>query len=857
MEPEKKELEFVLLDLDYLRIGSSTDKRPLLRLFGQLTDRKNIIVQISDFFPYFYTSATETDLLRLKDSFFHEWVIKTETTTKSVYHGGKAFSLTKVTGKRPWEVPKLRKIISKHKYEVYEADIPFVKRYLLSSKIRGLRRVKVRGTIQKTEDITIIDAFYKDVIPVDEESQDDWRPIVLSFDIEVDHEEETVQQLLSETRKRITAISITWGQFDKKFETRPLILKEDSDKAEKSLILNFLKSIDKLNPAVLVTFNGNFFDFPYLLKRMEKLGISPVQFSVTKENPAYYHENIRAYRCLGRLVVDLMPKTWRVHVLGRKDLGSVAEHLLGVGKVKYDVPLGVLWRQGLEKKSKFDLFRSYVAKDSELTYRLYWALGVSEWLEVIRLTGYHPPDGVTATERMCGEFELMRECVQADVLIPSHPDVGEEKRRRKERRENPHEAGLVLDPEESIVEGVIITDFKSLYPSIVIAYNIGGETLQTDKTDPFEMFTPDPETCLARMLRKALDARWAVLEKISDSSDELEKDLLMKRQRAYKLLANSLIGAFVFIRSRFFSLKVGGAITAIGRWHLDQIKEWVNEYTTTSAKVIYGDTDSAFIQLLDPTPIINLYESNDNNHEKLRKNALKTAFQLIKHINDQLRSPMQLELEDIAYRIAFVPGRKKAYSYVSASTSNLHIRGFEAVRSDWSKMAQDIQRDVLNAILREKNTEEGQKKAEIIVLETAVNLLKAPIYEIKDFIIIKSSIKQPSEYKSPTPAVGAFIHFCKMKKQKAEKTWKDYDRFPYVITPGNGPLYKRARHPDYAEKIDRTHYVDEILRAATRFGIKLTLNDVKRYGGFGLGKYLQKTSSGWEWRLDKFQNDSN
>ncbi len=837
MEPEKRELEFVLLDLDYLRVGSINDKRPLLRLFGQLTDRRNIIVRISDFFPYFYTSATELDLSKIKDPFFHDWVINTEITSKRVYHGGKPLNLTKIIGKRPWEVPELRRILSKHNYDVFEADIPFVKRYLLGTKIRGLRKVKVRGIIRQAAPIVIVDALYMDITPVDEETEVEWRPSVLSFDIEVDHEEESVQQLLDEAGKRITAISITWGQSDKKYETRPLILEEDSDRAEKNLILDFFRSIEELNPAVLVTFNGNFFDFPYMLKRMKKLGISPTLFSVTKEDSAYLHKQIRAYRCLGRLVVDLMPKTWRIHIIGKKDLGSVAEYLLGVGKVAYDVPLGVLWRKGLKSTSRFELFRSYVARDSELTYRLYWSLGVSEWLEVIRLTGFHPPDGVTATERVCGEFELMRECIHADVLIPPHPDADVEKSRRKERRDNPHEAGLVLDPDVSIVEGVIITDFRSLYPSIVIAYNIGGETLNFKEKDPFKMFEPKPETCLARMLRKALDARWAVLAKIRASSDELEKELLMKRQRAYKLLANSLIGAFVFIRSRFFSLKVGGAITAMGRSFLEQIQEWIAAYSSIPSKVVYGDTDSAFIQLLDPKPIAYLFESKE---ETSFNNVMDISTQIIDYVNSKLRPPMELELEDIAYRIAFVPGRKKAYSYVSASTSELHIRGFEAVRSDWSKMAQDIQRDVLNTILREKVMEEGQNKAERIVLEKGVNLLKAPAKEVKDFITIKSSIKQPSKYKSPTPAVGAFLHYSEMIGQDPEVTWEEYDRFPYVIIPGNGPLYTRARHPDYAGKIDRVHYVNELLRAAARFGVSLTIHDVRRHGKLGLWKYLKE-----------------
>ncbi|MFX1512460.1 MAG: hypothetical protein ACFFCQ_07735 [Promethearchaeota archaeon] len=43
------------------------------------------------------------------------------------------------------------------------------------------------------------------------------------------------------------------------------------------------------------------------------------------------------------------------------------------------------------------------------------------------------------------------------------------------------------------------------------------------------------------------------------------------------------------------------------------------------------------------------------------------------------------------------------------------------------------------------------------------------------------------------------------------------------------------RHPDFVERIDRVHYVNELLRAAARFGVNLSIHDVRQYGDLGFG----------------------
>ncbi|MHA2232280.1 MAG: hypothetical protein ACXAB4_07300, partial [Candidatus Hodarchaeales archaeon] len=101
--------------------------------------------------------------------------------------------------------------------------------------------------------------------------------------------------------------------------------------------------------------------------------------------------------------------------------------------------------------------------------------------------------------------------------------------------------------------------------------------------------------------------------------------------------------------------------------------------------------------------------------------------------------------------------------------------------------------------------------------------------------------KAPHDYKSPTPGVGAFLHYCKLKKLDPGSSWKEFDRFPWVVVPGLSALWERARHPRLARDIDRLHYIRETLAVAARFGVLISLDEIARKHKHGpLDRYLEK-----------------
>ena len=136
---------------------------------------------------------------------------------------------------------------------------------------------------------------------------------------------------------------------------------------------------------------------------------------------------------------------------------------------------------------------------------------------------------------------------------------------------------------------------------------------------------------------------------------------------------------------------------------------------------------------------------------------------------------------------------------------------------DWTEFAKRVQLKVIDILLRSSDTA-AMENAKQFVLEECRTLLNAPIEEIKDYLIQYAPIsRSPEKYKSITPAVGAFLHYCEVNNLDPKKEWKNISKFPYIILKCEGPQYKRARHPNLmnSTEIDREQYIKEVLGAVS------------------------------------------
>lgn len=846
-------IRFVLLDADYEMNVQEGVNRPLIRLWGRF-DGKRFEARVSNFLPYFYA---ETEVEEIRKIFTKEkdliknWLIETISSEKRLFFGGTSRKVTKLIGNAPYLVPELRKLLQKAGIVVHETDIPFTRRFMIDQKLRALHPIEVTGSILEDEsDTVIIEASYEQVSVLSEDFEE-YQPIVLAFDIEVDEHGETIHELLSDKKRRITAISMVWGTLESDNpNSKVLILENATDNAERELLDNFLKFVNQyVKPDVLISFNGTFFDIPYLTARMSKYGESLGKLAIfngLQNNIIKTQVPVDSYRLKGRAVVDLMPRTWGIHhVSGKKNLDTIAEKVLGEKKVQLEKSLGKLWRDGIKgNQTDAKLFYDYSLQDSVLTFRLGAELGVLDDIELCRLSGYPLPEGIISTSRNIGELELMRILHSQDILIPSKPSKREIKKRQELKEKYPHLGGWVIDPIVNEATFVAIMDFRSLYPNIVRQHNISGETLIPNSEDisPEQRFKETPRGALAELMDRVLDQRYQTLELIDklkkQESSQKRINFLEKKQNSLKLMANSLLGASNYPRGRFYHYLLSNSITGIARSLLsEKLKIWTRDFSRKYPYDVflrYGDTDSIFVEFkLELNPLN--FQLSTAKEARIRETdrLLKAVNEYRGFLSKKLPEYLELKLEDIALRIILKKGRKKAYAYLSLLNYDVVIKGFEAIRSDWSPLAKKTQKKLLKTLLTDF-TEDRERKARVAVINACQFILRrSNLQLIKDLSIRGPLRRSPVEYRSKTPAVGAFLHYCKTNNISPELEWKKWDGFPYVIAKGtsNQPQYQRAFHPDVfrrsEKEIDRMHYVREILGASNRFGIQISENEAQ------------------------------
>ncbi|MFX0184321.1 MAG: DNA polymerase domain-containing protein [Candidatus Hodarchaeota archaeon] len=846
-------IRFVLLDADYEMNIQEGVNWPLIRLWGRI-DGKRVEARVSNFLPYFYAEADGEEIRKIlakEKDVIKNWLINTINYEKHLFFGGTTRKVTKLIGNAPYLVPELRRLLQQARIVVHETDIPFTRRFMIDQKLRTLHPIKVTGRVLEEEsDSIIIEASYDQVSALSEDFEE-YQPIVLAFDIEVDEHGETIHELLSDKKRRITAISLVWGTLESDNpDSRVLILENETDKAERELLNNFLKLVNQnVKPDVLISFNGTFFDIPYLTARMSKYGKSLGNLAIfngLQDDIIKSQVPVDSYRLKGRAVVDLMPRTWGIHhISGKKNLDTIAEKVLGEKKIQLEKSLGKLWRDGIKgNQTDAKLFYNYSLQDAILTFRLGAELGVLDNIELCRLSGYPLPEGIISTSRNIGELELMRILHSQDILIPSKPSKREIKKREELKEKYPHLGGWVIDPSVNEATFVAIMDFRSLYPNIVRQHNISGETLIPNSEDisPEHRFKGTPRGALAKLMDRVLNQRYQTLELIDElknqESSQKRIKLLEKKQNSLKLMANSLLGASNYPRGRFYHYLLSNSITGIARSLLsEKLKIWTRDFSKKyhyDVFLRYGDTDSIFVEFkLDLNPF-------DFQLSTLKDVRIRETNRLLKAVNEyrgflskKLPEYLELKLEDIALRIILKKGRKKAYAYLSLLNYDVVIKGFEAIRSDWSPLAKKTQKKLLKTLLADF-TEDRERKARIVVVNACQFILRrSNIRLIQDLSIRGPLRRSPIEYRSKTPAVGAFLHFCRANNISPELEWKKWDGFPYVIAkgPSNQPQYQRAFHPDVfrrsEKEIDRMHYVREILGASNRFGIQISENEAQ------------------------------
>ncbi|MBS7632519.1 DNA polymerase II, partial [Candidatus Bathyarchaeota archaeon] len=383
-------------------------------------------------------------------------------------------------------------------------------------------------------------------------------------------------------------------------------------------------------------------------------------------------------------------------------------------------------------------------------------------------------------------------------MIKQTRNTGELIPRRVEQPYRPYTGAIVLKPEAGIHGDVAVLDFKSMYPTIMIKYNLSPDTYVLEKEPvPAEEVYETPEVKHrfrkepAGFYKNALLYLIAVRDDIRSEMGKVpvgsgEYRVLDARQKAVKVIANASYGYAGWIGARWYVKPVAEAATAWGRYIIANTIEIARK---TGLKVIYGDTDSIFV-----------------------KNEPQKICWIMAEIAQKLG--LEIKLDKVYTRVFFTEAKKRYAGLLPEG--QLEIVGLEVIRGDWATIARNVQEKVLETVLKDNSPEKAVK-----IVQLFIRKLRQKQCPYRDLVIWKTLTKPAEEYAVKTSHVEA----AKMLR-KAGWELTVGDKVGYVVVTGSGRLYERVKPHVFAsyDEVDVEYYVNrQVVPAAVRilesFGI--------------------------------------
>src|SRR5437667_6865053 len=406
------------------------------------------------------------------------------------------------------------------------------------------------------------------------------------------------------------------------------------------------------------------FDWRYLIKRVDmvKANLSVARDEDPSRQSLYGH-----YSLTGRANVDLLDFSRDLYDVkiktvenGAKFLGVEASTPTIDETEYYDRWIGHD-RPALVGQMKAQAISVFNVGEDALDYTL----------QLSNLSALPPDQVLAAAVGFRVDNYLMMEAHKLSELIPA----------REELNIIPYKGAIVLEPSVGLHDSVAVLDFSAMYPSLMVKYNISPDTLVNKRgEDIFEVpevghhFRRSPPGLYKIVLSQLIASRQtAKREAAKTPRGTLEHKILKAREKATKVITNATYGYAGWAGSRWYSREVAESAAALGR---DTINKSINLAKTLGLKVLYGDTDSLFIEYKE-----------------------KLVNQFIKDIDKNLG--LEINLGQLYKRILFTEAKKK-YAGLT-DDGELDVVGMEAIRGDWSNLARNVQNEVLRLVLEHAN----------------------------------------------------------------------------------------------------------------------------------------------------------
>jgi len=548
---------------------------------------------------------------------------------------------------------------------------------------------------------------------------------------------------------------------------------------EKEMILDTFELMKKY--PLLITYNGDGFDLPYLYNRAGRLGID------RQKNPLYMMRDsatltdgvhLDLYRTMSN-------RAFQIYAFGQKysdfSLNSVSKGLLGEEKIDYGIALDDLTLYQTAK---------YCQNDARLTYNLtsfnndllmnllivisriarmpiddISRMGVSQWIRSL-LYYEHRNNGILIPRRQ--ELDNKSSGVVNEAVI----------------KDKKFRGGLVVEPEEGIHFDVTVMDFASLYPSIIKVKNLSYETVRCTHEECKKNSIPQTNhwVCTKKngitsvLIGSLRDLRVNYYKNMSkkDTITVEEKQLFTVVSQALKVILNAsygVMGAEIF---PLYFLPAAEATTATGR-HI--ILSTIEDCKKSGIGVLYGDTDSLFV----------------------KKPTTKQIDDIITKAKVEHNVELEVEKE---YRYVVLSGRKKNYLGVTKN-GKVDVKGLTGKKSHTPPFIKSLFYELLDILAEIKTVDEFERAKNRISdkISECARKVQAKEIPLKDLAFNVMLSKTPADYVKTIPQ-----HVRAAKQLESIREIKKGDIISYVKIlnkPGVKPI-EMAR----ASEIDSSKYME-------------------------------------------------
>ncbi|CAH0558363.1 unnamed protein product [Brassicogethes aeneus] len=571
--------------------------------------------------------------------------------------------------------------------------------------------------------------------------------------------------------------------------------------SEKALLNYFINQFSRIDPDLVVGHDLQGYQINVLFDRLKANGNAAAD-KIGRMRRADKLKNERVL-FVGRLVCDLKISAKELIKSRSYDLDALCSAVLKVKEglrvelEPEDVPKMYQTSENILKLVSFTM------QDTSYILQIIYDLNVIPLaLQITNIAGNVMSRTLMGGRSERNEFLLLHAFSEKDYIVPDKEYKKFNKEEKKPRKKPTYSGGLVLDPKIGFYDQLILLmDFNSLYPSIIQEYNICFTTMSANM-DEENMVLPDknsPPGILPTEIRKLVESRREV-KKLMNNSD-ISNDLRMTyniRQMALKLTANSMYGCLGFSNSRFYAKNLAALVTQKGREILTNTRDLVQKMCF---EVVYGDTDSIMIN------------TNCLDYDQVMKIGVK-----IKQEVNKLYKQVELDIDGVFKYLLLL--KKKKYAAVTLSKlksgelkAEKEYKGLDIVRRDWSQLACEAGKFILEHILSDQNADDRINNIHSYLGKIKEDLQdnKVPVQLL---VITKALTKDPKMYtdKNSLPHVQVALRY----NQQHGGHMRAGDTVPYVVCDdGSGKqATQRAYHIDELKnsktlKIDVQYYLSQ------------------------------------------------